>query len=261
MLSTSEICHLFFEKNDDNNCYIDIQSGSGGIDAQDWASILLRMYLRWLSNKGFHTKIITETEGEVSGIKSATVKVKGSYAYGWLKTESGIHRLVRKSPFDSGRRHTSFVSVFIYPEVDDKINIYIRPDDLRIDVYKSSGSGGQHVNRTESAVRVTHIPSNIVTQCQSDRSQHKNKNQAIKQLKSKLYNLELQKKKSEKKMREDKKNDITWGNQIRSYVLDHSRIKDLRTGLEKRNIKAVLNGDLDDFVKTSIKKLSKISLS
>lgn len=249
---------MFFGKYDHCNCYVDIQSGSGGIEAQDWASMLLRMYLRWVHNKGFITKIIEESPGEVSGIKSITVKINGSYSYGWLRTESGVHRLVRKSPFDSGkRRHTSFASVFVYPDIDHDINIHIKPEDIRIDVYKASGAGGQHVNRTESAVRITHIPTNIVTQCQSDRSQHKNKNQAMKQLKSKLYNFELQKKNHEKKIREHNKQSITWGNQIRSYILDHSRIKDLRTGIEKRNIKAILDGDLDDFIRTSIKKYPK----
>ncbi|ADV33662.1 peptide chain release factor 2 [Candidatus Blochmanniella vafra str. BVAF] len=253
-----EMYRMFFQEHDNCNCYVDIQSGSGGIEAQDWANMLLRMYLKWLdSKKGFYVKKTTETSGEFLGIKSATIKIIGPYAYGWLKTESGVHRLVRKSPFDSGgRRHTSFASIFVYPELDDNITINIRPEDLRVDVYRASGAGGQHVNRTESAVRVTHIPTNVVTQCQSDRSQHKNKNQAIKQLKAKLYNLELQKKQYEKKIRENKKLDITWGSQIRSYILDDSRIKDLRTGLEKRNVKAVLNGDLDDFVTMSIKQLN-----
>ncbi|CAD83332.1 peptide chain release factor 2 (RF-2) [Candidatus Blochmanniella floridana] len=253
-----EMCQMFSKKYDDCNCYVDIQSGSGGTEAQDWANMLLRMYLKWIDNKGFNVEIVTESCGDFSGIKSTTIKVIGPYVYGWLRTESGIHRLVRKSPFDAtGKRHTSFASVFVYPELDDNIDIQIRPEDLRIDVYRASGAGGQHVNRTESAVRITHIPTNIVTQCQSDRSQHKNKNQAIKQLKAKLYNFELHKKRIEKKIRENKKKDITWGNQIRSYVLDHSRIKDLRTGLEKHNVKAVLNGDLDDFIKTSIKVLDQ----
>lgn len=256
MSSQIEIYKMFSKKYDNFDCYIDIQSGSGGIEAQDWASMLLRMYLRWMDNKGFFTTIITESLGDSSRIKSVTVKVSGTYAYGWLRTESGVHRLVRKSPFDSGnRRHTSFASVFVYPDIDDKINVCIRMEDLRFDVYKASGAGGQHVNRTESAVRVTHIPTNIVTQCQSGRSQHKNKIQAIKQLKSKLYNFELQKKNSEKKIREQTKQNITWGNQIRSYILDDSRIKDLRTGLERRNIKSVLDGNLDDFIKTSLKIL------
>ncbi|URJ23546.1 peptide chain release factor 2 [Blochmannia endosymbiont of Camponotus sp. C-003] len=253
-LSQLEMSRMFIGKYDDSNCYVDIQSGSGGTEAQDWASMLLRMYLRWMDHKGFITEIIEESTGEITGIKSVTVQVIGSYAYGWLRTESGVHRLVRKSPFDSaGRRHTSFASVFVYPELDDSINIHIRPEDLRCDVYRASGAGGQHVNRTESAVRITHIPTNIVTQCQSDRSQHKNKNQAMKQLKAKLYELELQKKNYEKKMRENNKVNITWGSQIRSYILDNSRVKDLRTGFEKRNVKAVLDGDLDDFIKISIK--------
>ncbi|URJ30115.1 peptide chain release factor 2 [Blochmannia endosymbiont of Camponotus sp.] len=260
-LSQLEINRMFIGKYDHANCYVDIQSGSGGIEAQDWAGMLLRMYLRWMDHKGFITDITEESTGEITGIKSATVQVVGPYAYGWLHTESGIHRLVRKSPFDSARkRHTSFASVFIYPELDDSINIHIRPEDLRYDVYRASGAGGQHVNRTESAVRITHIPTNTVTQCQSDRSQHKNKNQAMKQLKAKLYELELQKKNHEKKMREDNKVNITWGNQIRSYILDNSRVKDLRTGFEKRNIKAVLDGDLDDFIQISIKKYSKRDL-
>lgn len=255
-LSQLEIYKMFSKKHDNCDCYIDIQSGSGGIEAQDWASMLLRMYLRWINSKDFSTTIITESLGEVSGIKSVTVKVSGSYAYGWLRTESGVHRLVRKSPFDSGkRRHTSFASVFVYPDIDDTINICIRMEDLRFDVYRASGAGGQHVNRTESAVRITHIPTNIVTQCQSGRSQHKNKMQAMKQLKSKLYNFELQKKNSAKKIREQTKQDIAWGNQIRSYILDDARVKDLRTGLEKRDIKSVLDGNLDDFIKTSLKTL------
>lgn len=254
-LSKLEFSQMFSGKHDSCNCYVDIQSGSGGIEAQDWANILLRMYLRWMDSKGFVTEITEESLGDISGVKYATIKVSGFYSYGWLRTESGVHRLVRKSPFDSGRRrHTSFASVFVYPDIDDKINIYIKPEDIRVDVYRASGAGGQHVNRTESAVRITHIPTNLVTQCQSGRSQHKNKNQAMKQLQAKLYNLELQKKNFEKKVRENKKQNITWGNQIRSYILDNSRIKDLRTGVEKRNVKSVLDGDLDDFIQSSIKK-------
>lgn len=253
-----EINRMFIEKYDNSNCYIDIQSGSGGIDAQDWASMLLRMYLRWIEHKDFVAEIIEESIGEMSGIKSTTIQVIGAYAYGWLRTESGVHRLVRKSPFDAGkRRHTSFASVFVYPELDDSIHIHIKSEDLRYDVYRASGAGGQHVNRTESAVRITHIPTNIVTQCQNERSQHKNKSQAMKQLKAKLYEFELRKKNYEKKIREDDKLDITWGNQIRSYILDHSRVKDLRTGLEKRNIKAILDGDIDDFILFNIKKNTK----
>lgn len=251
-----EMNRMFRKKNDNSNCYIDIQSGSGGIDAQDWAGILLRMYLQWIESKKFLFKITENATGEISGIKSATIQVIGSYAYGWLRTESGVHRLVRKSPFDSGkRRHTSFVSIFVYPELDDDINIDIRLEDLKFDVYRASGAGGQHVNRTESAVRITHIPTNIVTQCQNERSQHKNKSQAMRQLKAKLYAFELRKKNKEKKIRENSKLDITWGSQIRSYILDRSRVKDLRTGLEKRNVKDILNGDLDDFMVTYIKNV------
>ncbi|WP_423775044.1 peptide chain release factor 2 [Candidatus Blochmannia ocreatus (nom. nud.)] len=257
-ISQLEINNMFLGKYDNNNCYIDIQSGSGGIEAQDWSRILLRMYLRWIEKKGFDTEITNESIGEITGIKSATVRVSGAYAYGWLHVESGVHRLVRKSPFDSSKkRHTSFASIFVYPELDESVDINLRPEDIRYDVYRASGAGGQHVNRTESAVRVTHIPTNIVTQCQSHRSQHKNKRQAIKQLKSKLYELELQKKRHEKQIINKKKSDITWGNQIRSYILDNSRIKDLRTGFEKRNVKDVLDGDLDDFIKISIEKYSK----
>lgn len=251
-----ETYKMFSKKHDSCNCYVDIQSGSGGIEAQDWSSMLLRMYLRWIYSKGFSSTIITESVGEVSGIKSVTIKINGTYAYGWLRTESGVHRLVRKSPFDSGnRRHTSFASVFVYPDLDDTINVNLRMEDLRVDVYRASGAGGQHVNRTESAVRITHIPTNTVTQCQSSRSQHKNKNQALAQLKAKLYNFELQKKNSEKKTKALEKQNITWGNQIRSYILDNSLVKDLRTGLTKRNVKSVLDGDLDDFIKTSLKIL------
>lgn len=254
-LSQLEIDYMFIGKYDNANCYIDIQSGSGGIDAQDWAGMLLRMYLRWIESRKFIFKIIEESIGEISGIKSTTVQVIGTYAYGWLRSESGVHRLVRKSPFDAGgRRHTSFASVFIYPELDDSIKIHIRTEDLRCDVYRASGAGGQHVNRTESAVRITHIPTNIVTQCQNERSQHKNKSQAMKQLKAKLYEFELRKKNNEKKIRENDKLDITWGNQIRSYILDDARVKDLRTGLEKRNVKAILDGDLDDFILVNIKR-------
>lgn len=260
-LSQLEKNRMFTGKHDSSNCYIDIQSGSGGIDAQDWAGMLLRMYLRWIENKGFIFEIIEESAGEISGIKSTTIRVMGMYAYGWLYTESGVHRLVRKSPFDSGkRRHTSFASVFVYPELDDSININIRSEDLRYDVYRASGAGGQHVNRTESAVRITHIPTNIVTQCQNERSQHKNKSQAMKQLRAKLYEFELRKKNYEKKIKENDKLDITWGNQIRSYVLDHSRVKDLRTGLEKRHVKAVLDGDLDDFILVNLKKKNFLSV-
>lgn len=253
-LGQIELRRLFAGEYDSADCYLDIQAGSGGTEAQDWASMLLRMYLRWAESRGFHTDIIEESAGEVAGIKSGTIKVIGDYAYGWLRTETGVHRLVRKSPFDScGRRHTSFSSAFVYPEVDDDIDIEINPAHLRIDVYRASGAGGQHVNRTESAVRITHLPTNIVTQCQSDRSQHKNKDQAMKQLKSKLYEFELQKKNAEKQTLEDTKSNISWGSQIRSYVLDDSRIKDLRTGIETRNIQSVLDGNLDQFIEASLK--------
>ncbi|EID7294027.1 TPA: peptide chain release factor 2 [Escherichia coli] len=253
-LAQLEFRRMFSGEYDSADCYLDIQAGSGGTEAQDWASMLERMYLRWAESRGFKTEIIEESEGEVAGIKSVTIKISGDYAYGWLRTETGVHRLVRKSPFDSGgRRHTSFSSAFVYPEVDDDIDIEINPADLRIDVYRASGAGGQHVNRTESAVRITHIPTGIVTQCQNDRSQHKNKDQAMKQMKAKLYELEMQKKNAEKQAMEDNKSDIGWGSQIRSYVLDDSRIKDLRTGVETRNTQAVLDGSLDQFIEASLK--------
>ncbi|KAA5928104.1 peptide chain release factor 2 [Pantoea sp. Bo_2] len=253
-LGELEFRRMFSGEYDSADCYIDLQAGSGGTEAQDWASMLMRMYLRWAEAKGFKTEIIEESEGEVAGIKSVTIRVSGDYAFGWLRTETGVHRLVRKSPFDSGgRRHTSFSSAFIYPEVDDDIDIDINPADLRIDVYRASGAGGQHVNRTESAVRITHIPTGTVTQCQNDRSQHKNKDQAMKQMKAKLYELEMQKKNAEKQALEDNKSDIGWGSQIRSYVLDDARIKDLRTGVETRNTQAVLDGDLDRFIEASLK--------
>lgn len=253
-LAQLEFRRMFTGEHDKADCYVDIQAGSGGTEAQDWAGMLLRMYLRGAEYHGFKTAIIEESEGEVAGIKSVTIKIVGNYAYGWLRTETGVHRLVRKSPFDSsGRRHTSFSSAFVYPEVDDNINIKINPADLRIDVYRASGAGGQHVNRTESAVRITHLPTNVVTQCQNDRSQHKNKDQAIKQLKAKLYKLEVQKKNAEKRSLEDIKADIGWGNQIRSYILDDSRIKDLRTGVETCNIQSVLDGNLDKFIEASLK--------
>nr|WP_202961708.1 peptide chain release factor 2 [Gilliamella apicola] len=253
-LAGLEFRRMFSGDYDSADCYLDIQSGSGGTEAQDWAEMLLRMYLRWGESKGFTTEVMEVSDGDVAGIKSATIKVSGDYAYGWLRTETGVHRLVRKSPFDSGnRRHTSFASVFVYPEIDDNIDIDINPADLRIDVYRASGAGGQHVNRTESAVRITHIPTGIVTQCQNNRSQHSNKDQAMKQLKAKLYELEMQKKNAEKQQMEDNKSDIGWGSQIRSYVLDDSRIKDLRTGVETRNTQAVLDGDLDQFIEESLK--------
>lgn len=249
-----EIQAVFTEKNDKADCYIDIKAGSGGTEAQDWANMLLRMYSRWAYNKDFKIELIEESQGEIAGIKSATLRISGDYAFGWLRTETGIHRLVRKSPFNSGgRRHTSFSSIFIYPEVDNTIDVHIKPNELRIDVYRASGAGGQHVNRTESAVRITHVPTGIITQCQNGRSQHKNKDQALKQLKAKLYELELKKRNTEKKIIEEKKLDIGWGRQIRSYILDDSRIKDLRTGVETRNIHAVLNGELDMFIKACLK--------
>lgn len=253
-LEDLEFRRMFSGPQDGNDCYIDIQSGSGGTEAQDWANMLLRMYLRWGEMHEFKTELIEVSDGEVAGIKSATIRFSGEYAYGWLRTETGVHRLVRKSPFDSGnRRHTSFASAFVYPEIDDDIEIDINPADLRIDTYRASGAGGQHVNRTDSAVRITHLPTNTVVQCQNDRSQHKNKDQAMKQLKAKLYELELQKQNEEKQAMEDTKSDIGWGSQIRSYVLDDSRIKDLRTGVETRNTQAVLDGDLDKFIQASLK--------
>ncbi len=249
-----EFRRMFSGEMDANNAFLDIQAGSGGTEAQDWAEMLLRMYLRWAERKGFKTEIIELSPGEVAGIKSATIKVEGPYAYGWLRTETGVHRLVRKSPFDSGnRRHTSFAAVFVSPEVEDDIDVEINPADLRIDVYRASGAGGQHVNRTESAVRITHLPTGIVVQCQNDRSQHKNKATAMKQLKAKLYELELQKRRAEQEKVEESKADIGWGSQIRSYVLDQSRIKDLRTGVEVGNTQAVLDGDLDPFIEASLK--------
>ncbi len=253
-LEQLEFRRMFAGDHDSSDCYVDLQAGSGGTEAQDWTSMMLRMYLRWAEAKGFKTEVIEVSEGDVAGLKSATVKITGEYAYGWLRTETGVHRLVRKSPFDSGgRRHTSFASAFVYPEVDDNIDIDINPSDLRIDVYRASGAGGQHVNTTESAVRITHVPTNTVVQCQNDRSQHKNKDQAMKQLKAKLFELEMQKQNAEKQANEDAKSDIGWGSQIRSYVLDDSRIKDLRTGVENRNTQAVLDGDLDRFIEASLK--------
>ncbi|MGB5512377.1 MAG: peptide chain release factor 2 [Woeseiaceae bacterium] len=250
-----EFRRMFSGDMDVNNAYLDIQSGAGGTEAQDWADMLLRMYLRWAEAHGYKTEVIEASEGEVAGIKSATVHIVGEYAYGWLRTETGVHRLVRKSPFDSGnRRHTSFASVFVSPEVDDNIDIEIDPSDLRIDVYRASGAGGQHVNRTESAVRITHLPSNTVVQCQNDRSQHKNKATAMNQLKAKLYELEMQKRRAEASVVEESKADVGWGSQIRSYVLDQSRIKDLRTGVETGNTQAVLDGGLDAFIEASLKQ-------
>ena len=253
-LAKLESRRMFSSEHAASYCYVDLQAGSGGTEAQDCTEMLLRMYLRWAESKGFKTELMEVSDGDVAGVKSATIRVSGEYAFGWLRTETGIHRLVRKSPFDSNnRRHTSFSAAFVYPEIDDDIDIEINPADLRIDVYRASGAGGQHVNKTESAVRITHMPSGIVVQCQNDRSQHKNKDQAMKQLKAKLYELELQKKNADKQAMEDNKSDIGWGSQIRSYVLDDSRIKDLRTGVENRNTQAVLDGDLDRFIEASLK--------
>jgi peptide chain release factor 2 len=249
-----EFRRMFAGEMDATNAFLDIQAGSGGTEAQDWAEMLLRMYLRWGERRAFRTEILEISPGEVAGIKSATVRFDGEYAFGWLRTEIGVHRLVRKSPFDSGnRRHTSFAAVFVSPEVDDSIEIDVNPGDLRIDVYRASGAGGQHVNRTESAVRITHLPSGSVVQCQNDRSQHKNKATAMKQLKAKLYELERHKRMAEQQALEETKSDIGWGSQIRSYVLDQSRIKDLRTGVEIGNTQAVLDGAIDPFIEASLK--------
>ena len=254
-LGRLEFRRMFSGENDANPAYLDIQAGSGGTEAQDWAEMLLRMYLRWGEAQGFEVELIEASAGEVAGIKSATVHVRGEYAYGWLRTETGVHRLVRKSPFDSGaRRHTSFAAVFVSPEIDDSFEIDIDPSDLRVDVYRASGAGGQHVNRTESAVRITHNPTGIVVQCQNDRSQHKNRATAMKQLRAKLYELEMQKRNTAAQAQEDAKSDIGWGSQIRSYVLDQSRIKDLRTGVEIGNTQAVLDGDLNPFLEASLKE-------
>lgn len=250
-----EFRRMFSGEADASSAFMDIQAGSGGTEAQDWAEILLRMYLRWCEHRGFDTEVIEWSAGDTAGIKSATVAVKGDYAYGWLRTETGVHRLVRKSPFDSGaRRHTSFAAVFVAPEVDDNIEIDIDPSDLRVDVYRASGAGGQHVNRTESAVRITHEPTNIVVQCQNDRSQHKNRATAMKQLRSRLYEREVAERRAQADATEADKSDIGWGSQIRSYVLDQSRIKDLRTGVEVGNTQGVLDGDLDPFIEESLKQ-------
>ena len=255
LIADLELRRMFSGKMDACGAFVDIQAGSGGTEAQDWAEMMLRMYLRMCEQHNFNTELVECSAGEVAGIKSATIHVRGDNAFGWLRTETGVHRLVRKSPFDSGnRRHTSFASVFVSPEVDDEIDIEINPADLRIDTYRASGAGGQHVNRTDSAVRITHLPTNVVVQCQSDRSQHKNKDQAMKQLKAKLYELEVQKKNEEQQRLEDNKSDIGWGSQIRSYVLDQSRVKDLRTGVETSNTQAVLDGGLDIFIKASLKE-------
>ena len=249
-----EFRRMFSGEMDAHNAFLDVQAGSGGTEAQDWAEMLLRMYLRWGEEHGYRTEIIEVSAGEVAGIKSATVHYEGEYAYGWLRTETGVHRLVRKSPFDSGnRRHTSFASVFVSPEVDEDIDIDINTADLRVDTYRSSGAGGQHVNKTDSAVRITHLPTGVVVQCQNNRSQHKNRDQAMKQLRAKLYELEMQKRNAEKQAQEDAKADIGWGSQIRSYVLDQSRIKDLRTGIETSNTQYVLDGHLDKFIEASLK--------
>ena len=250
-----EFQRMFPGEMDSHSAFLDIQSGAGGTEAQDWAQMLLRMYLRWGEAHGFKTEIVDISDGEVAGIKGATVNFMGDYAYGWLRTETGVHRLVRKSPFDSNaRRHTSFASVFVSPEIDEDIQIEINPADLRVDVYRSSGAGGQHVNKTESAIRITHVPTGIVVACQAERSQHKNRDKAMKQLKAKLYELEVNKRNAAAKVLEDSKSDVSWGNQIRSYVLDQSRIKDLRTNVEIGNTTAVLDGDLDEFLEASLKQ-------
>jgi len=249
-----EFRRMFSGEMDPNNAFLDIQAGSGGTEAQDWAEMLLRMYLRWGEQRGFKAELMEASPGEVAGIKSATIRFEGEYAFGWLRTETGVHRLVRKSPFDSGnRRHTSFSSVFVSPEIDDSFEVEVNPADVRTDTYRASGAGGQHVNKTDSAIRLTHLPTGIVVQCQNDRSQHKNRDQAWKQLKAKLYELEMQKRNESQQAVEDSKSDIGWGNQIRSYVLDQSRIKDLRTGVETGNTQAVLDGALDQFIEASLK--------
>ena len=253
-VETLEFRRMFSGEMDEANAFLEIQAGSGGTEAQDWAQMLLRMYLRWAEQRGFETEVVEATEGQEAGLKSATVKVSGEYAFGWLRTETGVHRLVRKSPFDSGgRRHTSFASVFVSPEIDDDVEVAIDPSDLRIDVFRASGAGGQHVNTTESAVRITHHPTGIVVQSQSSRSQHTNRETAMGQLRAKLYELEMQRRRAEAEAQEESKSDIGWGNQIRSYVLDQSRIKDLRTGVEIGNTQAVLDGHLDPFIQASLK--------
>lgn len=250
-----EFQRMFSGECDPNHAFLDVQSGSGGTEAQDWAEMLMRMYLRWGERKGFTTTLLERSDGDVAGIKSATIKFEGPYAYGWLRTETGVHRLVRKSPFDSGaRRHTSFAAVFVTPEIDDNIEVDINPADLRIDTFRASGAGGQHINKTDSAVRITHVPTNIVAQCQSGRSQHQNKAEAFKQLRAKLYQLELSKRTAKQQALEESKSDITWGSQIRSYVLDQSRIKDLRTSVEVADTTRVLDGDIDMFIEASLKQ-------
>ncbi|CAN5368030.1 peptide chain release factor 2 [soil metagenome] len=255
IIEDMEFRRMFNQPADPNNCFLDIQAGAGGTEAQDWASMLLRQYLRYAERKGFKAELLEESSGEVAGIKSATIKVEGEYAYGFLRTETGVHRLVRKSPFDSaGGRHTSFASVFAYPEIDDSFEVDINPADLRVDTYRASGAGGQHINKTDSAVRITHIPTNIVVQCQNDRSQHRNRAEAMAMLKSRLYEHEMRKRRDEQQKLEDSKTDVGWGHQIRSYVLDQSRIKDLRTNVETGNTRSVLDGDLDDFISASLKQ-------
>ena len=255
LLAKLEFRRMFSKEMDESSAFLDIQSGSGGTEAQDWANILLRMYLRWGEDKGFNVELMEVSAGDVAGIKSATIRFEGDYAFGWLRTETGVHRLVRKSPFDSGnRRHTSFASVFVSPEIDDNVEIDINPADIRTDTYRSSGAGGQHVNTTDSAVRITHVPTNIVVQCQNQRSQHANRDFAMKQLRAKLYEFEMMKRNEAAKAVEDSKSDIGWGSQIRSYVLDASRIKDLRTGVESSNTGAVLDGNLDQFIVASLKQ-------
>lgn len=255
LVETLEFRRMFSKQADISNCFVEIQAGAGGTEAQDWASMLLRQYLRYCERKGFRASLLEESPGEVAGLKGATIKVDGEYAYGHLRTETGVHRLVRKSPFDSsGGRHTSFASLYVYPEVDDSIQVDINPADLRIDVFRASGAGGQHVNKTESAVRITHLPTNIVVQCQNDRSQHRNRDEAMNMLRARLYELEIRKRQAEQDKVEASKTDIGWGHQIRSYVLDQSRIKDLRTNVEISNTKSVLDGDLDEFIMASLKQ-------
>ncbi len=249
-----EFRRMFSNPADPLNCFLDIQAGAGGTEAQDWASMLLRQYLKYAERKGFKAEVLEESEGEVAGIKSATIKIEGEYAFGYLRTETGVHRLVRKSPFDSsGGRHTSFASVFVYPEVDDSFEVEVNPADIRVDTFRASGAGGQHINKTDSAVRMTHIPTGIVVQCQNDRSQHRNRAEAMQMLKSKLFELEMRKRMAEQQKLEDSKTDVGWGHQIRSYVLDQSRIKDLRTNVEISNTQKVLDGDLDPFIEASLK--------
>ncbi len=255
LMGDLEFKRMFSNQMDPNNCFIDIQSGSGGTEAQDWANMLLRMYIRYCDRRGFVVEVLEEQSGEVAGIKNASLKIRGDYAYGYLRTETGVHRLVRNSPFDANnKRHTSFASVFVYPEVNDDIQIDINPADLRVDTFRASGAGGQHINKTDSAIRITHVPTNTVVQCQNDRSQHRNRDEAMKMLKAKLYEIELRKKENEKQKLEDSKSDIGWGHQIRSYVFDQSRIKDLRTNVEIGNIRSVMDGDLDEFINASLKQ-------